>query len=267
MTTETMNKTAQPLPTGRQTGKRAIPAILNRKVILLIAVIVIVIIATKLPVKDWLITALEWTEGLGLWGPLFVVVFYVIACVFLLPGSILTLGAGFIFKVALGVVTVSIASTLGACAAFGVGRTIARNWIAGKVANNEKFGAIDEAVAQKGFKIVLLIRLSPIIPFNFLNYAFGLTKISFWRYALGSWIGMIPGTFMYVYFGAGLRSLADAATGEVETGLAGKLFFWIGLAVTIVVTVFVTRVARNALKQAVPNTNPGTSESEIDPQA
>lgn len=264
MITETMDKTEQQL----SADKRAITAIFSYKMIILVLIIAGAISGTLfLPVKDWLIRALEWTEGLGLWGPMFMVVFYVIACVFLLPGSVLTLGAGFIFKVALGVVTVSIASTLGACAAFGVGRTIARNWIAAKLANNEKFAAIDEAVAQKGFKIVLLIRLSPIIPFNFLNYAFGLTKISFWRYALGSWIGMIPGTFMYVYFGAGLRSLADAATGEAETGLAGKLFFWIGLAVTIAVTVFVTRLARNALKQVVPSANTAAAEPEIGPQA
>ena len=264
MVTETMNKPAQPLSTDERRGKRTI---LNYKVVLLIAVVAIVIIGTKLPVKDWLIRALEWTDGLGFWGPVFVVAFYVIACVFLLPGSILTLGAGFLFKVPLGVVTVSIASTLGACAAFGVGRTIARNWIAGKVASNEKFAAIDEAVAHQGFKIVLLIRLSPIFPFNVLNYAFGLTNISFWEYAIASWIGMIPGTLMYVYFGAGLRSLADVATGNVEKGIAGRLFFWIGLAVTIAVTVFVTRVARNALRQAVPSTSAEPTESQVDPQA
>ncbi len=265
MITETMNKPAQPLSTDGRRGKRIISAVLNFKVLLLIAVIVVVIAGTRLlPVKDWLIRALEWTDGLGFWGPVFVVVFYVVACVFILPGSILTLGAGFLFKVPLGAVTASIASTLGACAAFWVGRTVARNWIAGKVAKNEKFAAIDEAVARQGFKIVLLIRLSPIFPFNVLNYAFGLTNISFWSYALGSWIGMIPGTLMYVYFGAGLRSLADVATGNVEKGIAGKLFFWIGLAVTIAVTVFVTRVARNALRQAVPSTEP--IKHQVDPQ-
>jgi len=169
----------------------------------------------------------------------------------LLPGSVLTLGAGFLFKIVIGTVTVSIGSTLGACAAFMVGRTIARNWIAGKVARNKKFAAVDEAVAQQGFKIVLLTRLSPVFPFNILNYAFGLTKISFWKYALGSWIGMLPGTLMYVYFGAGLRSLADVAAGNVEKNAAGRLFFWLGLAATIAVTVFVTRIARKALRQAV----------------
>ncbi len=266
MVTETIEKPTQPLSTDERRGKRTIPAILNYKTVILIAVIAVVITGTRLPVKDWLIWALEWTDGLGFWGPVFVVAFYVVACVFLLPGSILTLGAGFLFKVPLGVVTVSVASTLGACAAFGVGRTVAHNWIAGKVAKNEKFAAIDEAVAQQGFKIVLLTRLSPIFPFNLLNYAFGLTNISFLKYALGSWIGMIPGTLMYVYFGAGLRSLADVAAGNVGKGMAGRLFFWFGLAATIAVTVFVTRIARNALKQAVESTDTETAQHKTDRQ-
>jgi uncharacterized membrane protein YdjX (TVP38/TMEM64 family) len=215
-----------------------------------------------LPVKAWLIKALEWTQGLGIWGPVFVAAFYIVACVLFLPGSILTLGAGFIFKVVVGSITVSIGSTLGACAAFLVGRTVARKWIAGKVARNEKFKAIDEAVAQQGFKIVLLTRLSPIFPFNMLNYAFGLTKISFWKYALSSWIGMMPGTIMYVYLGAGLRSLADVAAGQVEKSTAAKIFFWLGMGVTLIVTLFVTGVARNALKNAVPQKTPETTQTE-----
>lgn len=105
MITETMNKSVQPLSTDDRRGKRTIPAILNYKTVILIAVIAVVITGTRLlPVKDWLIRALEWTDGLGFWGPVFVVAFYVVACVFLLPGSILTLGAGFLFKVPLGAV-------------------------------------------------------------------------------------------------------------------------------------------------------------------
>jgi uncharacterized membrane protein YdjX (TVP38/TMEM64 family) len=197
----------------------------NRKWLILLAILVLLILALLvLPVKDWLVSALEWTQGLGLWGPVFVAAFYIVACILFLPGSVLTLGAGFLFEVIVGTITVSIGSTLGACAAFLVGRTIARNWISKKVAANEKFAAIDDAVGRQGFKIVLLTRLSPVFPFNLLNYAFGLTKVSFWKYALASWIGMLPGTVMYVYFGAGLRSLADVATGDVETGVAGKIF-------------------------------------------
>ncbi|MHC4365123.1 MAG: TVP38/TMEM64 family protein [Planctomycetota bacterium] len=229
----------------------------NLKLIILGVIIAVLITAViLLPVKQWLVKALEWINSLGVYGPVFVVVFYIAACILFLPGSILTLGAGFIFKLIAGTITVSIGSTLGACAAFWVGRTFARNWVSSKISGNEKFTAIDNAVGRQGFKIVLLTRLSPVFPFNLLNYSFGLTKISFWEYALASWIGMLPGTVMYVYFGAGLRSLADAATGNVETGTAGRIFFWFGMAATIVVTVFVTRIARKALRQTVPKSTP-----------
>ena len=234
-------------------GKKASLVILGTKVVILVIIILAVFAGTKfLPIKDWLVRILEWISQLGVWGPVFVVLFYVIACILFLPGSVLSLGTGFIFKLLVGTITVSIGSTLGACAAFLVGRTIGRNWISGKVAANEKFAAIDNAVGQQGFKIVLLLRLSPAFPFNLLNYAFGLTKVSFTKYALGSWIGMLPGTLMYVYFGAGLRSLADVAAGKVETGSAGRILFWFGLAATVAVTVFVTRIARKAIREAVP---------------
>jgi pyruvate/2-oxoglutarate dehydrogenase complex dihydrolipoamide dehydrogenase (E3) component/uncharacterized membrane protein YdjX (TVP38/TMEM64 family) len=226
----------------------------SRKVqLFLLAILIFIFLLLFLPVEKWLGSLLEWTKSLGLWGPVFVAAFYTIACILLLPGSILTLGAGFLFKVLVGTLTVSIGSTIGACAAFFVGRTIGRRWISRKIANNEKFAAIDEAVGQQGFKIVLLTRLSPIFPFNLLNYAFGLTKVPFWHYALASWIGMLPGTIMYVYFGAGMRSLADAVTGNVETGSAGQIFFWLGMVATIAVTLFITHIARKTIKQTVKN--------------
>jgi uncharacterized membrane protein YdjX (TVP38/TMEM64 family) len=219
--------------------------------------------AFLLPVKDWLIQALEWTEGLGAWGPVVVAAFYIVACVLFLPGSVITLGAGLLFGVLVGTITVSIGSTLGACAAFLVGRTVARDWVSGKVSRNEKFSAIDNAVGEQGLKIVLLTRLSPVFPFNLLNYAYGLTKIPFWQYAIASWVGMLPGTVMYVYFGAGLRSFAELAAGEVEGGPAQRIFFWFGLVATIVVTVFVTRVAQKALQREVPKTTVKPESSEM----
>jgi uncharacterized membrane protein YdjX (TVP38/TMEM64 family) len=244
-------------------GKWARVIFLGIKVVEVIIVVLALIAAvTFLPAKEWLVKAGEWTQGLGVWGPVFVALFYILACVLFLPGSVLTLGAGFIFRVFVGTITVSIGSTLGACAAFLVGRTIARDWISHKIAANQKFAAIDTAVAEQGFKIVLLTRLSPIFPFNMLNYAFGLTKVPFWKYALASWLGMLPGTVMYVYFGAGLRSLADVAAGNVQTGAAGQIFFWVGLGAAIVVTVFVTRIARRALKQTVPQDKNQSAETE-----
>jgi uncharacterized membrane protein YdjX (TVP38/TMEM64 family) len=218
----------------------------------LLALVAVAIFAgiLLLPVRQYLVDTLEWTQGLGAWGPIFVALFYVVACVFLLPGSVLTLGAGFLFGVPVGLLSAWTGATLGACVAFLVGRTLARDWIATKVSGNPKFAAVDEAVGREGFKIVLLLRLSPIFPFNFLNYALGLTKISFWQYALASLIGMLPGGLMYVYFGSAARSLADVAAGKVEGGWTGQVFFWVGLAATIVVAGMVTRLARKSLREA-----------------
>ncbi len=221
-----------------------------RFVLIGLAITLLIASIVLLPVRKYIVDALEWTQGLGAWGPIFVALFYIVACVFLLPGSVLTLGAGFLFGVPIGLLSAWIGATLGACAAFLVGRTLARDWVARKVSGTQKFAAVDEAVGREGFKIVLLLRLSPIFPFNFLNYALGLTKVSFWQYALASLIGMLPGGLMYVYFGSAARSLADVAAGKVEGGRAGQAFFWVGLAATIVVAGFVTRLARKSLKEA-----------------
>jgi uncharacterized membrane protein YdjX (TVP38/TMEM64 family) len=203
-----------------------------------------------LPVRQYLIAALDWTQGLGAWGPIFLALFYIVACVFLLPGSVLTLGAGFLFGTPVGFLSAWIGATLGACVAFLVGRTLAREWVARKVSANPKFAAVDEAVGREGFKIVLLLRLSPVFPFNFLNYALGLTRVPFSSYALASLIGMAPGGLMYVYFGSAARSLADVAAGKIEGGVASQVFFWAGLAATVIVAVFTARVAGKSLKEA-----------------
>ena len=205
-----------------------------------------------LPVKDYLLSFFEWARGTGIWGPVAVAAIYVVAAVLFVPGSILTLGAGFVFGVAKGFLAVWIGANLGAAAAFLVGRTIARDWIARKVAGNPRFEAIDNAVGTQGFKIVFLTRLSPVFPFSLLNYMFGLTKVRFRDYVLASLIGMIPGGLMYVYLGSALGSLAQVAAGKVEGGPAQQVFFWVGLAATVVVALYVTKIARKALKEAVP---------------
>lgn len=202
-----------------------------------------------LPIRDWLGAFLGWVDGMGPAGPVLLGAVYVIATVLFVPGSILTLGAGFLFGVVVGAITVSIAATLGACAAFLLGRTLLRGLVESKVQGNRRFAAIDRAVGREGFKIVLLTRLSPVFPFNLLNYAFGLTKVRFRDYAPASWLGMIPGTVMYVYLGSAGRSLAQIIAGEVEGGLLQRVFFLLGLAVAVAVAVFVTRVARRALRR------------------
>jgi uncharacterized membrane protein YdjX (TVP38/TMEM64 family) len=171
--------------------------------------------------------------------------------VLFLPGSILTLGAGFVFGVVRGSVLVSISATLGATAAFLVGRYLARDWVGAKIAGNEKFRAVDEAVAREGWKIVGLTRLSPAFPFNLLNYAFGVTRVSLRDYFFASWIGMLPGTVMYVYIGSLAGDLATLGAGDRQRSAAEWALYVVGLVATIAVTVYVTRLARRALQRRV----------------
>jgi uncharacterized membrane protein YdjX (TVP38/TMEM64 family) len=207
-----------------------------------------------LPIQRYVDWFLESVRVLGAWGPVLLGAAYIPACLFLVPGLVLSLGAGVAFGVLWGTVAVSIGSTLGAAAAFLTGRTLARRWIEERVTGNPRFRAIDQAVGAQGFKIVLLLRLSPVFPFNLLNYALGLTKVSFRDYVLASWIGMLPGTVMYVYLGSAIGDLAALRSGKVEGGVEQKALFFLGLLATVAVTVLVTRIARQALQEAVPLT-------------
>ncbi|MDE3083675.1 MAG: TVP38/TMEM64 family protein [Verrucomicrobiota bacterium] len=194
-------------------------------------------------VRGLLRDALDAVARLGPLGPVLFVLVYVLATVLFIPGSALTLGAGAVFGVVRGSLYVSLASTLGATSAFLVGRYFARGWVAKKIEGNASFAAIDRAVADEGWKIVGLTRLSPVFPFTLLNYAFGLTRVKLRDYILASWIGMMPGTVMYVYLGSLARvGAAGQKKSPVEWALYG-----VGLLATLAVTVFITRIARRAL--------------------
>ncbi|NJL38381.1 MAG: TVP38/TMEM64 family protein [Leptolyngbyaceae cyanobacterium SM1_4_3] len=199
--------------------------------------------------QDLLQNALEWVESLGVLGGLAFIALYVVATVAFLPGSVLTLGAGVVFGVVLGAIYVFIGATLGAIAAFLIGRYWARDWISQKIAGNQKFTAIDQAVAAEGLKIVLLTRLSPIFPFNVLNYAFGITGVSLRDYVLGA-IGMIPGTVLYVDIGSLAGNLAQigAENQPAHLGIQWTIRI-IGFIATVAVTVYVTYLARKALAE------------------
>jgi uncharacterized membrane protein YdjX (TVP38/TMEM64 family) len=203
------------------------------------------------PVQELLRGALDWIAGLGAAGVAAFVALYVLACVLMVPGSLLTLGAGAVFGVVRGTAIISVASTLGATAAFLVGRHLARDWVARRIATNPRFAAIDTAVGREGWKIVGLTRLSPAFPFNLLNYAYGLTSVRPRDYVLASWVGMLPGTVMYVYLGSLAGSLATlGAPGGGRTPAQWALF-GVGLAATVAVTVLVTRIARRALDRRI----------------
>ncbi|MEM8640696.1 MAG: TVP38/TMEM64 family protein [Cyanobacteria bacterium P01_G01_bin.54] len=227
-------------------GNKKLTAIF-KFIAIIIVVAGILIAAKQLGVASYLDKAIDWVDGLGPWGPIAFIFIYIAASVALLSGAALTLGAGAIFGVVKGSILVSIASTSAAAVAFLIGRYLARGWVAKQIENQPKFAAVDKAVAKEGWKIVGLVRLSPVFPFVFLNYAFGVTQVSFRDYVLASWIGMMPGTVMYVYLG----SLAQLAGGAADGGVAQTVLKVVGLLATIAVTVYVTKIAKKALDEQV----------------
>lgn len=215
-----------------------------------LGLLALVVSVRLLPLKDWLEVFNAWVADLGVFGMLVFALVYAVAAVLMVPGSLLTLAGGATFGLLPGFATILVGATLGALLAFLVSRHLARRRVEAWVKTNPKFNAIDRAVAREGWKIVALTRLSPVFPFNFQNYAYGLTSVSFWQYAVASALGMIPGTFLYVYLGTLGRSSLEAASGAESAETLKLVLQVVGLAATLAVTILITRTARRALKQA-----------------
>jgi uncharacterized membrane protein YdjX (TVP38/TMEM64 family) len=222
---------------------------IGRLAALIVIVIALFLAMRFLPVHQWLRSFNDWVGQMGTAGIFIFIGVYALATVLLAPGSVLTIGAGFAFGLWKGFLAVSAGSTLGASLAFLVARFIARDKIEAITQRNEKFRKIDKAIGERGAKLIFLLRLSPVIPFNLSNYFYGLTGVKFWPYVLASWLGMMPGTFLYVYIGAASKAAVAAAAGgeAIKHGWQYWTFLGVGLAATIAVTVWVTKIARDAL--------------------
>ena len=221
------------------------------RLIAVIAILIALFLAMKLlPVREWLRSFNDWVGQMGVAGIFIFIGVYAAATVLLAPGAILTIGAGFAFGLWKGFLTVSAGSTLGAALAFLVARFIARDKVEAIAKGNEKFRDIDNTIGKQGAKLVFLLRLSPVIPFNLSNYFYGLTGVKFWPYVLASWLGMMPGTFLYVYIGtAGKAAISAASSGEaMNHGWQYWTLMSVGLAATIAVTIWVSKIARDTLK-------------------
>ncbi|MEX2015849.1 MAG: TVP38/TMEM64 family protein [Candidatus Hydrogenedentales bacterium] len=223
----------------------------TRFAVVAVAAVAIFAAVYLLDLQSYLRGVLEWVEGLGAWSVLAFVALYVWATVLLIPASLLTIGAGAIWGLLWGLPLVSISSILGASAAFLVGRYLARDWAKHLLEGRQGFKAVDEAVGEEGWKIVALTRLSPLFPFNLQNYAYGLTSVSFRHYFFASWIAMLPGTLLYVYIGAAAGSLADVGSDDDTASTGRWVLFAGGMLATIVVTVYVTRIARKKLQEKI----------------
>jgi uncharacterized membrane protein YdjX (TVP38/TMEM64 family) len=227
----------------------------SKQASLAIVLVGLVIAAFTLPIVDWLAAFFAWVQANPAIAWAVFIVFYVSAVVLMLPGSILTLGAGYLFGLGYGFVIVSFASTVGATCAFLVGRFFAREWVAGKLSAMPRFSALDRAVGARGALVVLLTRLSPAFPFTLLNYALGLTQVPLKTYVLVSWLGMMPGTLLYVYLGSIAQNVTAVFSGELAASPVGNTLLYVGLAATLALTVLITRFASGALDQHLDTSN------------
>lgn len=214
-----------------------------------------------LPIDEWLLGLVGWIRAAGAGGVAVYAAVYVAATLLLLPGSVLTAGAGFAYGPLWGTLLASPVSVLAATLAFVLGRTVARGWVARRMSGAPRFAAVDEAIGQSGLKIVLLLRLSPLFPFSLLNYGLGLTRVRLRDYVLGSFLGMLPGTALYVYLGSLVTSASELVSGRSSGGGAGQTLYWAGLVATLAVTMIVARIARRALHRAIatPGAQPGAA--------
>jgi uncharacterized membrane protein YdjX (TVP38/TMEM64 family) len=203
----------------------------------------LVLVGRALPRERLLDATDALVERLGAWAPLAYGATYVAAALLFVPGSALTVAAGALFGLVRGTALVSLASTAAAALAFLVARHLARESVARLARRHPRFDAVDAAVADGGWKVVALLRLSPAIPFSAGNYLFGLTAVRFVPYVLASWLAMLPGTFLYVYLGHAGRAGFGAEREPLEwVALA------IGLAATLAVSVYLVRRARRTLR-------------------
>lgn len=217
---------------------------------ILVIVVSLFFMMKSLPLEQAIDALRGWIDKLGVWGPLVYGVIYIVAVLLLVPGSVLTIGAGAIFGFWVGLVTVSLASTTAAALALLIARYLARSRIERFAEGNRKFAAMDRAISDGGWKIVAMLRLSPAVPFTLQNYFYGLTKIRFWPAVLTSWIAMLPGTFLYVYLGYLTIELGEQAASDAASFNVGRwVLLGLGLLATIAVTVYVTKLANKALKE------------------
>ncbi|MEO7986774.1 MAG: VTT domain-containing protein [Gemmatimonadales bacterium] len=200
----------------------------------------------------------EQVSRLGAWAPVIFAAVYVVGAVLLIPGSVLTLAAGALFGLVRGTVVVFLAATLGAAAAFLVARYVARGLVERRIGTG-RLAAVDRALARKGLRLVLLLRLTPVVPYSLLNYSLGLTGVSLRDFLLGS-AGMLPGTLLYVYYGKVAGDVAALAGGvAVPHDTTYWVFVAVGLLATIAVSVMVARTARRALQEETDPSSAATT--------
>ncbi|KAL6208570.1 hypothetical protein ACLB2K_019519 [Fragaria x ananassa] len=223
-----------------------------RFAVLLLLLFLLATAFISLPIEKSLKDFLLWIKkDLGPWGPLVLAVAYIPLTVLAVPASVLTLGGGYLFGLPVGFVADSLGATLGATAAFLLGRTMGRSYVISKLKHYPKFQAVAVGIQRSGFKIVLLLRLAPLLPFNMLNYLLSMTPVHIGDFMLATWLGMMPITFALVYVGTTLKDLSDVTHGWNEVSTTRWVFIVLGFGISVVLLICISKVAKASLEKAL----------------
>lgn len=207
---------------------------------------------TRVLFKNILFAFFAYIRDLGNWGAVILSLVYALCTVLFIPVTVLNLAAGFCFGVFTGFISVSTGGILGASLAFLAGRYCLRGWVR-RLMDGDKtnFSMVDAMLRRSEantFRIVLLSRLPPCLPFPCVNYSYALTDVSFITYFWATWIGLMPGTFVYVYMGSALRNLADVVSGSAQSSKASMFLLLLGAIATLLVLVYIMREAQRTIE-------------------
>ena len=214
----------------------------------LAAAVVALMIAA--PVAEGAVALASWVRGAGIYGVAAFAGLYIVATVLLVPGSLLTASAGFAYGPVYGTLLVSPVSVLAALVSFALARTVLRDRLEQRLRSRARLAAVNEAVGRRGFVITALLRLSPILPFNLLNYLLGLSRVRVRDYALASWVGMLPATVLYVYAGSLVTRASQLSAGGARPAQTWRLALYAaGLVATAAAVAVTARLARRTLRR------------------
>jgi len=214
--------------------------------------IAVIVIFNKVIFQHYLPAILHFIKRLGIWGCFMYIGIFAFATIFVVPGSLLTLCGGFMFGLYLGTLLAWAGACVGSTLAFFNGRYFFHDWVQRKTSKFPRFAAVDAAAANRGWFIVLLFRLTPVLPFNLLNYALSLTRVHPVHYILSTMVGVLPGTVLDAYFGSLAADLADVASGKVGPTPKVQIVLWVVSGFMIIVSVVVlTIIAKRAVAKTM----------------